>query len=865
MFTRFTPLSLALVFLFISTQTFSQIKNVLVTSLVNTFSKPATSCAADDLASDFSQGTLDANVVIASTLNGELSLRPNTVEEQFSSNTIPVGWNAGTWNTGGATNYSGGIVTLNGTRIFSSASYKPGTSMEFSAKFTLGNFENIGFAQNGNFDPFWLVIGRGGIGSDPNLYVRSSEGVATSLGGNLLNAYHTYRIDWGSSSFMIYVDGVLTATVSKTFTQPLVTQISDYNTDGTSLSVDRISFSSYPTSGTFISRVFSLGTAPATTQVNWNATLPANTGITIAVRSGNTPIPDGSWTAFTNVINNQSIGLNKIFIQYKAVLSSLTTATPQLNDISFNCSIYSNDDNTPPVISDIHAYPGPNGTALIGWTTDDPSDSRIDFGKSADVLNLSATNAEINIAHSITLFGLTQGTPYYYRVTSKNSVGLSTTDPLASDPPLQFIIPFTTEDCAKDETAPDFDAGTDRTNIEILYNAFFGNDGSISLKKSTSVVEEQFISNAIPSGWSSGQWSSGGTSTVSGGILSLNGARMYSSATSYLPGTSIEFSAKFTQGNFENIGFSQNGNFDPYWIVIGRGGIGTDPNLYVRSSDGINISLGSSLLNSYHKYEIAWLPGGFSVYVDGILSASVTKNLNIPLTINLSDYNNDATNLSIDWIRISATSYPASGTFISRVFPLWSIPDDVSVSWNFGDGNSQLSEGTDIVISVRSGKTSIPDASWTPFSIVSNQQKTSIHGNYLQYKAVLTTTNPEVAPSLGDIHFNCSASHTEQLSALSFNNSQKLNYSVKQDFILEQNRPNPFNNTTIISYSLPTSGRVMLAIYDLQGRVVKTVENAYKIAGKYNVTIDTRNMGKGVYIYRIQAGEFTAVKKMIVE
>jgi len=57
----------------------------------------------------------------------------------------------------------------------------------------------------------------------------------------------------------------------------------------------------------------------------------------------------------------------------------------------------------------------------------------------------------------------------------------------------------------------------------------------------------------------------------------------------------------------------------------------------------------------------------------------------------------------------------------------------------------------------------------------------------------------------------------------------------------------------------------MLAIYDLQGRVVKTVENAYKIAGKYNVTIDTRNMGKGVYIYRIQAGEFTAVKKMIVE
>jgi hypothetical protein len=99
----------------------------------------------------------------------------NLVTEDFNSTSIPAGWNASTWKPGGTPSYSGGIAKLNGTRIYSSEKYLPGTAITFSAKFSLGNYENIGFAQNGNFvltDCYW----KGTIGSCPNLYVRTVRG-----------------------------------------------------------------------------------------------------------------------------------------------------------------------------------------------------------------------------------------------------------------------------------------------------------------------------------------------------------------------------------------------------------------------------------------------------------------------------------------------------------------------------------------------------------------------------------------------------------------------------------------------------------------------------------------------------------------
>jgi len=96
-------------------------------------------------------------------------------------------------------------------------------------------------------------------------------------------------------------------------------------------------------------------------------------------------------------------------------------------------------------------------------------------------------------------------------------------------------------------------------------------------------------------------------------------------------------------------------------------------------------------------------------------------------------------------------------------------------------------------------------------------------------------------------------------------------------FALHQNYPNPFNPVTTISYDLPEVAQVVISIYDIMGREVKTLVNLEQIAGFKSVVWDaTNNMGQpvsaGMYLYRItalqqnggQAGSFHQVKKMVL-
>ncbi len=88
---------------------------------------------------------------------------------------------------------------------------------------------------------------------------------------------------------------------------------------------------------------------------------------------------------------------------------------------------------------------------------------------------------------------------------------------------------------------------------------------------------------------------------------------------------------------------------------------------------------------------------------------------------------------------------------------------------------------------------------------------------------------------------------------------------------LFQNYPNPFNPLTIINYQLPPpDGRagidnwITLKVYDILGREVATLVDDYKSAGYHKVSWDASNMPSGVYIYKLSAGGFTHVKKMIL-
>lgn len=88
-------------------------------------------------------------------------------------------------------------------------------------------------------------------------------------------------------------------------------------------------------------------------------------------------------------------------------------------------------------------------------------------------------------------------------------------------------------------------------------------------------------------------------------------------------------------------------------------------------------------------------------------------------------------------------------------------------------------------------------------------------------------------------------------------------------YALDQNYPNPFNPTTTIRYAIPDDGLVTLKVYNIAGQEVATLVNEAKKAGKYEIVFDAKSalgssMASGVYLYRVKAGNFSEVKKMVL-
>jgi hypothetical protein len=87
--------------------------------------------------------------------------------------------------------------------------------------------------------------------------------------------------------------------------------------------------------------------------------------------------------------------------------------------------------------------------------------------------------------------------------------------------------------------------------------------------------------------------------------------------------------------------------------------------------------------------------------------------------------------------------------------------------------------------------------------------------------------------------------------------------NVPSDYSLAQNYPNPFNPVTNIAYTLPTSEKVLLKIYDALGREIKVLVNEEQTAGSHNISFDASKLSSGVYYYRLEAGNYSQVHKMV--
>ena len=83
-------------------------------------------------------------------------------------------------------------------------------------------------------------------------------------------------------------------------------------------------------------------------------------------------------------------------------------------------------------------------------------------------------------------------------------------------------------------------------------------------------------------------------------------------------------------------------------------------------------------------------------------------------------------------------------------------------------------------------------------------------------------------------------------------------------YALQQNYPNPFNPTTVINFALPKASDVHLSVYNILGQKVTELVNSKMVAGNHSVNFNATHLASGVYIYRIKAGNFVSVKKMLL-
>jgi hypothetical protein len=265
----------------------------------------------------------------------------------------------------------------------------------------------------------------------------------------------------------------------------------------------------------------------------------------------------------------------------------------------------------------------------------------------------------------------------------------------------------------------------------------------------TPAVSAEFSGSTLPADWSTTAWNAGGNAIVSSGSLLVDGARAGTIAT-FTSARSLEFVATFSGAPFQHVGFADTLEGAP-WAIFSTSSGGA---LFARTNSGsasIDTPLSGSLLGAPHLFRIDWTASALVYSIDGLIVASHAIAIAGPLRPLVSDFNVGNGAVAVDWLRLGP--YAAAGTFLSRVIDAGAPVNWTSVSWT-----ARTPSDTAIVMSVRTGNTPTPDASWSPFTTAcASGGAIGTSGRYAQYRAVLVgSTDTQSTPALQQVDISYS-------------------------------------------------------------------------------------------------------------
>ena len=285
---------------------------------------------------EFLSGVVGAGATVTETANGELTLKPAAGAEFFGT-ALPAGWTSTALMTGGSSTVGSGVATVEGAALVSATAVAPGRTLEFSGTFAPTGSQNVGFGSGTMAAPFAMF----GVKADGTLYARSVtalQTIETPIAAGSIGAPHRFRIDWTSASVIYWIDGTKVATHLVAFgsTIALRPAIVDAAVGDGAVKVDWIRMTPYASSGTYTSPVYDAGASVAWQRMLYVSDLTSLiSGVTIEVRTGDTAVPDASWTAFRATPLGGLIGTTGRYAQYRVTLTTtLTSSTPVIKEVA---------------------------------------------------------------------------------------------------------------------------------------------------------------------------------------------------------------------------------------------------------------------------------------------------------------------------------------------------------------------------------------------------------------------------------------------------------------------------------------------------------------------------------------------------
>ncbi len=145
---------------------------------------------------------------------------------------------------------------------------------------------------------------------------------------------------------------------------------------------------------------------------------------------------------------------------------------------------------------------------------------------------------------------------------------------------------------------------------------------------------------------------------------------------------------------------------------------------------------------------------------------------------------------------------------------------------------------------------------WEKVGFVEGHGTSTISNNYS------FIDNPDIVGTSGKYQYRLK--QIDYSGSFKYSNIVEVNVLTPTEFSLEQNYPNPFNPVTTIEYSIPKAGIVSLKVFNVLGEEVINLVNGYKEAGNNRVNLNAGRLSSGIYYYRLNADNYSSVKKMIL-